>query len=188
MSQRKSRFSTRLPVRSESATQDSNSAACVDSQEPHTQQPNLIGRNDDVYRPSPPVDFEPGNTEEVIAWMHNNIPQVPGFVYDSNDVTSSPLEHIDQTLHNSGDETMHSSGEEHYDDLQDAQGPETIHTPDGFDSPLEPGQQNLDIDQVRILGIYDNCLLYVYVNSEAKVNLKYVIILIFISCVKRQYR
>jgi hypothetical protein len=136
-------------VRSESATQDSDSAACVESQEPHTQQPNLIGRDDDVYRPSPPVEFETGNTEEVIAWMHNNIPHVPGFVYDSNAVTSSLLGHLDQTLHNNGDETLHSSGEEHYDDLQDAQGPETIRTPDGIDSPHEPGQQNLDTDQVR---------------------------------------
>ena len=109
MSQRKSRFLSRLPVRSESATQDSDSAACVESQEPHTQQPNLIGHNDDVYRPSPPVDFETENTEEVIAWMHNNISQVPGFVYDSNAVTSSPLGDLDQTLHNNGEETMHSN-------------------------------------------------------------------------------
>ena len=119
MSQRKSRFSTRLPVRSELATQDSDSAACVESQDPHTQQPNLIGRDDDVYRPCSPVAFETGNTEEVIAWMRD-IPHIPGFVYDSNAVTSSPLDNLDQTLHNSGKETPHSGGEEHYGDLQDA--------------------------------------------------------------------
>jgi hypothetical protein len=80
----------------------------------------LIGRDDDIYRPFPPVEFETGNTEEVIAWMHNNIPHVPGFVYDSNAMTSSPLGHLDQTLYNNSDETLHNSGEEHYDDLQDA--------------------------------------------------------------------
>ena len=89
-----------------------------------------------------------------------DIRPIPGFVYDSNVVTSSPLGHFDQTLHNNGEETPHSGGEEHYDDLQDAQGLETIRTPDGIDSPHELGPQNLNTDQVQILGMYDNCLLY----------------------------
>ena len=48
-------------------TQDSDSLACVESQDLHTQQPNLIGRDDDVYRPCSPIVFETGNTKEVIA-------------------------------------------------------------------------------------------------------------------------
>ena len=67
-----------------------------------------------------------------------DIPTIPSFVYDPNIVTSSPLVshgHLDQTPHNGGEETPHNGGVEHYDDLQDAQGPETVCTPDGIDSP-----------------------------------------------------
>ena len=137
MSQRKSIFSTRLLVWSESATQDSDSPTCVESQDSYTQQTNFIGCDDEVYRPCSPTAFETGNTEEVLAWMCD-IPTIPSFVYDPNIVTLSPLVshgHLDQTPHNGGEETPHNGGEEHYDDLQDAQGLETVCTPDGIDSP-----------------------------------------------------